>query len=86
MALPLTGDSKKFYAIVKVDNVEVPDGVSKTGLHDHISSAVDEVINNVKAYLKDQGIMGKFNAHIEVFAKEESVTRLIESIKTKIKA
>ncbi|MEL9969552.1 MAG: hypothetical protein QXR57_02795 [Metallosphaera sp.] len=80
------GDGKKFYAILRVDNLEVPDGVSKTGLHDHISSAVDEVLNNVRNYLKDQGILGKFNAQIEVFAKEESVTRLIESIKTKIKA
>ncbi|AWS00647.1 hypothetical protein DFR87_08410 [Metallosphaera hakonensis JCM 8857 = DSM 7519] len=82
----MTGDKKKFYAIVKVDNLEVPDGLLKTGLHDHISSAVDEVLNNVRAYLKDQGIIGKFNAHIDVFAKEESVTRLIESIKTKIRA
>ncbi|AEB94379.1 MULTISPECIES: hypothetical protein [Metallosphaera] len=82
----MVGDGKKFYAILRVDNLEVPDGVSKTGLHDHISSAVDEVLNNVRNYLKDQGILGKFNAQIEVFAKEESVTRLIESIKTKIKA
>ncbi|MEM4096032.1 MAG: hypothetical protein QXF40_04270 [Metallosphaera sp.] len=82
----MVGDGKKFYAILRVDNLEVPDGVSKTGLHYHISSAVDEVLNNVRNYLKDQGILGKFNAQIEVFAKEESVTRLIESIKTKIKA
>ncbi|QKR00989.1 hypothetical protein GWK48_03960 [Metallosphaera tengchongensis] len=81
----MAGESRKFYAVVKVDSLEVPDSLSKTGLHDHISAAVDEVISNVKAFLKEQGMMGKFNAYIEVFAKEESVTRLIESIKTKIR-
>ncbi|EHP68680.1 MAG: hypothetical protein RXS23_04945 [Metallosphaera yellowstonensis] len=82
----MPSEKKKFYAVVKVDNLEVPEVISKTGLHDHISSAVDEVLNNVRNYLRDQGIIGKFNAQIEVFAKEESVARLIESIKTKIKA
>lgn len=82
----MPSDRKKFYAVVKVESLEVPDVISKTGLHDHISSAVDEILSNVKNYLKDQGIVGKFNAQIEVFAKEESVARLIESIKTKIKA
>ncbi len=79
-------DRKKFYAIARVENLELPDYISKTSLHSHVSSAVDEAMDNVKVYLKNKGINGKFNTHIDVFAREESVVRLIESIKAKIRA
>ncbi|MCI2414326.1 MAG: hypothetical protein MPF33_03605 [Candidatus Aramenus sp.] len=79
-------DRKKFYAVVRVDNLDLPEVVTKSSFHSHISSAVDEAIENLKQYLKNNGINGKFDTHIEVFAKEESVCRLIEIIKAKVKA
>lgn len=76
---------RKFFAIIKVENLDLPDYLEKTKLHAHISSAVDEAMENIKSYLKDQGIVGKFLTNIQVFVKEDSMTRLVETIKAKIK-
>ncbi|ARM77093.1 hypothetical protein [Acidianus manzaensis] len=78
-------ENKRFFAIIKVENMELPECVEKTRLHSHISSAVDEAMENIKIYLKNQGIAGKFLTNIQVFAKEETVIRLVETIKAKIK-
>ncbi|AWR98248.1 hypothetical protein DFR86_05475 [Acidianus sulfidivorans JP7] len=79
-------ENKRFFAVVKVENLELPEYIEKTRLHSHISSAVDEAIDNIRMYLKNQGIAGKFVTNIQVFAKEETVIRLVETIKAKIKA
>ncbi|AOL17623.1 hypothetical protein BFU36_02715 [Sulfolobus sp. A20] len=72
--------NQKFYAIAKVYGYEI-----ETRLHDHISSAVDEAFEKITSLLKQEGIKGKkINAVIEVFAKDEKVSNLIESIKTRI--
>lgn len=78
-------EKRKFFAVVKVENLELPEYIGKTKLHSHISSAVDEAMENIKLYLKDQGIMGKFLTNIQVFVKEESMIKLVETIKAKIK-
>ncbi|BDC19023.1 hypothetical protein [Acidianus sp. HS-5] len=78
-------DNKKYYAVVRVDNLDLPDNVGISRLHSHISSAVDEALENLKGYLKEQGITGKFLTSVEVFVKEEAMSRLVETIKAKIK-
>lgn len=78
-------EKRKFYAVIKVENLDLPEYVEKTRFHEHISSAVDEAMENIKSYLKTQGIVGKFLTNIQVFAKEGSMNRLVEVIKAKIK-
>ncbi|QGA54587.1 hypothetical protein GFS03_08410 [Sulfolobus sp. E5-1-F] len=71
---------QKFYAIAKVYGFEI-----ETKLHDHISAAVDEAIDKIKLTLRKEGMNGKtVNAVIEVFAKDERASNLIESIKARI--
>lgn len=81
---PLDG-RKKYYAIGETDlDLDVPQISSR--MHDNISSAVDETIERIKEYLKNQGYEGKFHANINVFIKDEDegAPRLIQTVKTKI--
>ncbi|WP_338600360.1 hypothetical protein V6M85_11835 [Sulfolobus tengchongensis] len=76
----MASEAQKFYAIAKAYGFEI-----ETKLHDHISAAVDEAIDRIKATLQKEGLSGKkINAMIEVFAKDERASNLIESIKTRI--
>ncbi len=76
--------TQKFFAVGKVDSVEVPEDVTLTGDHKHISGAVDEAIAKLEEFLRSQGMKGKFTARIEVFVKDEESSNLVESIKARI--
>ncbi|EZQ03206.1 MULTISPECIES: hypothetical protein [Acidianus] len=80
-----SGELRKFYAVAQIDNFEVPENIATSKLHLHISSAIDEAIENVKEYLKNSGLNGNFATNVLVFVREESVTRLIETVKAKIR-
>ncbi|BFH72442.1 hypothetical protein SJAV_03860 [Sulfurisphaera javensis] len=78
----LSEERKKYYAITELD-LDIPQISSK--MHEHISSAIDEALDKVKEYLKNQGYEGKFQANVNVFVREEGETpRLIQTVKTKI--
>jgi|BEDMetMinimDraft_2_1075160.scaffolds.fasta_scaffold05402_4 hypothetical protein len=78
--MKMVSANQKFYAIVKAYDFEI-----ETRLHDHISAAVDEAIDRIKRILQQEGVKGrKINAIIEVFAKDEKASNLIESIKARI--
>ncbi|BBG24086.1 hypothetical protein [Sulfuracidifex tepidarius] len=76
--------TQKFFAIGKIDTLDVPEEVTLTGDHRHISGAVDEAIDRLKEFLRREGMKGKFTARIEVFVKDEENSNLVESIKTRI--
>jgi len=77
------GGRKKYYAISEMD-LDIPQISSK--MHEHISSAIDEAIDQIKNYLKNHGYEGKFQANVNVFVREEDeeAPRLIQTVKTKI--
>ncbi|MBP1358297.1 MAG: hypothetical protein JZD40_07455 [Sulfolobus sp.] len=77
------GERKKYYAITELD-LDVPQISSK--MHEHISSAIDEALTQIKEYLKSHGYEGKFQANVNVFVREEDEEspRLIQTVKTKI--
>jgi len=74
----------KYYAIVNIDEIELPENIVKSDFHEHISNAVDEVLNKVKNYLSKKGMVGKFYASVNVFTRDDRSPRLIQTINTKI--
>ncbi len=76
--------TQKFFAIGKIDSLEIPEEMTLTGDHRHISGAVDEAIEKLKEFLNREGMKGRFIARIEVFVKDEENSNLVESIKTRI--
>ncbi|AAY79536.1 hypothetical protein [Sulfolobus acidocaldarius] len=76
-------DSKKYYAVSKLDSLDLEKNV-QSGYHEHVSSAIDEISKNVKDILRSQGYSGKFEIFVEVYAKENGKSRLIQTVKLKI--
>jgi len=76
--------TQRFYAIGKVDYLDIPEEITLTGDHKHISAAVDEAIEKLRDYLSKEGMKGKFIARIEVYVKDDECSNLVESIKTRI--
>lgn len=75
---------KKYYAIANIDSLELPDNITKSDFHEHISNAVDEVLSKIKSYLTKNGMTGRYFASVNVFTKDDISPRLIQTVNTKI--
>ncbi|MEM0373952.1 MAG: hypothetical protein QXV69_03900 [Sulfolobaceae archaeon] len=80
----LNNGKGKYYAIANIDELELPENIIKSDFHEHISNAVDEVLNKIRNYLSKNGIIGKFHASVNVFTRDDISPRLIQTINTKI--